>query len=146
MGACEQGYYTPSNTADCQQCSQCSEKEGILQPCTDTANTMCMPCAQGYTYSALTTTIGDRQCLNCTNCSALHREQITPCNTTADSVCGDCTVGYFLGVAAASGNTVCMQCSRCPDGNVAAVRWQDCEKGGLDRDMWCAPGMSPSVV
>lgn len=141
---CEVGHYASSNadlSVSCQQCSNCSLGEGVLHSCTNTSNTTCIQCGPLGMFSDLNLTSGNRQCYNCTDCSEPHRQQLTACNETGDSACGDCLPGYFLGVDR-SGSTVCLECSRCPPpGDVVAVRWRDCEKSGLDRDMWCSPGM-----
>lgn len=63
-----------------------------------------------------------------------------------DSVCGSCLPGYFLGVVG-NGETECLRCSRCPPGDgQTAIRWRECEEAGLDRGVWCSPGMYMSKI
>lgn len=51
----------------------------------------------------------DRQCLQCTDCAALHRSEQQPCSEAVDATCGECRPGYY------EADGLCFECSTCPE-------------------------------
>ena len=95
-------------------------------------------CAAGYYFTERSQQ--SPTCHECTNCTLLHKQELTSCNHTHDSTCGPCLPGYFLG-AVSDREVLCQKCSKCPpEGAGTATRWKDCQRAGLDSDMWCSPG------
>lgn len=144
--SCVEGYYFSTETSDCQECSPCSKGEGTLQPCTSISNTICARCDARGMVSTLNAATGSWDCQNCTNCTKAHRLERRACSGTANSICGTCFKGYFLGVDS-NRVVLCMRCSQCPpeDGRRRVTRWRDCKEAGLERDMWCSPGIVDEI-
>ena len=129
---CEADEYYDTAANKC--CSQCQEKEGVKNRCSNSTDTTCVNCPE-HTYSARTETF--RICKECTSCSPA-RITTSLCTPTHDTVCGSCAVGWFLFVSS-SGPNRCLKCSPCPPGQ-EAIHWEECAIVGLAENNQCKPG------
>lgn len=102
---CLPGYY--HDDKGCTKCSQCPVGYGVKDPCSETEDTQCQPCIEGYDYS---NTNGYDECILCdtySNCLPGKPKLIKKCTVSSPPECNGCEDGYYID----SEVNGCVECS-----------------------------------
>lgn len=91
---CLPGYYFDGK--GCTKCTQCPLGYGLKNHCSDTEDTQCQPCIEGYDYSD---TSGLDECILCdtySNCLPGQSKIVKKCTVSSPPECDGCEDGYYI--------------------------------------------------